>query len=266
MAHHNFASYQPGTFSTDVTNLELGDALFQKKDMPAFVHEYCHYIQDITTISSIFGFSLWMRDVVALTRVFSDGEKKNIFIPLDRDQHGETIDKFRKFYSLYCGDSNVYDIDYSKVKFKTIHLSVKNVPIDGTQIKLAINEIELEGKLDKIHFGLIALQEIQAYYAQVMAEAKLQNVEFSVPSSNMKAFPYKFGEFLFEQFDITMGIETKFLLIDMCLDSIQAPTVFLKVLEKLKDQKVHNNSLQRPDLYAIVMDVAKQHAVSNEIA
>ena len=38
-----------GTFSTDVNNLQTGDMFFKNEAMPAFVHEYCHYIQDITT-------------------------------------------------------------------------------------------------------------------------------------------------------------------------------------------------------------------------
>src|SRR5689334_12867303 len=65
----NYASYRPGTFTIDVSRFEIGPRLFHPRDMPAFLHEYCHYIQDITTISSIFGFSLWMYDIVNLTNV-----------------------------------------------------------------------------------------------------------------------------------------------------------------------------------------------------
>ncbi len=68
MNTHQFASYKSGAFSIDVSNFEFEDEFVAKPDIPAFVHEYCHYIQDITTISSIFGFSLWMKliDTISL--------------------------------------------------------------------------------------------------------------------------------------------------------------------------------------------------------
>jgi len=42
MDKHNFAAYKAGTFSTDISNLQIADKLFKAEDMPAFVHEYCH--------------------------------------------------------------------------------------------------------------------------------------------------------------------------------------------------------------------------------
>ncbi|MDD5571846.1 MAG: hypothetical protein PHD97_11920, partial [Bacteroidales bacterium] len=237
MGLHNFAAYKAGTFSTDITNLDIADRFFEQKDIPAFIHEYCHYIQDITTISSIFGFSLWLRDVVALTRVFSNGEGKTISIPLDRDKYGETINKFRKYYNLYCGDPNaVFEIDYSQIKLFKRHLRVEEIPLDGKVQKLAVNEIEIDNRTDKLFFGLIVLQEIQAFYAQKLAEKKLPNIELSVYADKLPSYPYKFGDFLFEQHNINIELETKFLLIDLCLNTVQATSVFLEVLDILRNK------------------------------
>lgn len=239
MSLHNFAAYKSGTFATDISNLTTADRFFEPKDMPAFIHEYCHYIQDTTTISSIFGFSLWMRDLVAMTKIFSNGEGKTISIPLDRDEHGETINKYRKFYNLYCGDSqSVFELDYSNLKFQKRHLTVENINLDGRVQRLAVNEIELRNHPSKLFFGLIVLQEMQAFYAQKMAEMKLTGVEFSVKSDNLPSYPYKFGDFLFKEFDIEIDIGSKFLLIDLCLDTVQATSVFLEVLLDLKGKKV----------------------------
>jgi hypothetical protein len=267
MPLHNFASYKSGTFALDVSNLDVGDMLFQNKDMPAFVHEYCHYIQDITTISSIFGFSLWMRDVVALTHAFSDGDNKVISIPLSRDQFGETVNKFRKYYSLYCGDpEEVFPLDYSTLSLAEVHRSTNEIDLDGQKRSLAVNHIELHGRTDTLHFGLIVLQEIQAYYAQLMAERKLPETEFSIRADSLDSYPYKFGDFLFDHYKIIIGLETKFLLIDMCLDSMQAPTVFLEVLVKLQGQTVVNDTLVRPDLFQIVKEVSITHSYSTDLA
>ncbi len=267
MEHHNFAAYKAGTFSTDISNIEVADRFFAQKDIPAFIHEYCHYIQDITTISSIFGFSLWLRDVVALTKIFSDGEGKTISIPLDRDEYGETINKYRKYYNLYCGNPNaIFEIDFNKSKFIKRHLSVEEVPLDGKVQKLAVNEIEISNRPDKLFFGLIVLQEMQAFYAQQLAEIKLPSIEFSVYADKLPSYPYKFGDFLFEQFNIEIDLPTKFLLLDLCLDTVQATSVFLEVLEELKGRKVSYWGTDRTDLIAVVKECTKKCSYSTEIA
>ena len=76
-----FASYSPSKFSINITNLKYDGENIKAESFPAYIHEYCHYIQDITHISSIFGFSLWLRDIVNLTGVFSEGEKKLLKFP-----------------------------------------------------------------------------------------------------------------------------------------------------------------------------------------
>ena len=265
MERHDFANYKSGTFATDITNLELADRFFEPKDIPAFVHEYCHYIQDITTISSVFGFYLWLRDVVALTRVFSDGEGKTISIPLDRDIHGETINKFRKYYNLYCGDPDaVYDIDYTNAELIKNHQRVETVPLDGNIQKLAVNEIEISNHANKLHFGLIALQEIHAYYAQKLAEKKTHpTVELSSKADDLPSYPYRFGDFLFDQYNIEIDLETKFILIDLCLDTVQSTSVFLNVLEKNKGQRITYFGKDSTNIISIVEQCREQCSYSN---
>ncbi len=240
MNSHQFASYKSGTFSIDVSNFEFEDEFVAKSDIPAFVHEYCHYIQDITTISSIFGFSLWMRDVVALTHVFSKGENKKITIPLSRDSYGETINKHRKFYNLYCGDpDDVFDLNLTELKYERTISDLKDISLDGQNRKLMINKIQFSNPDKQIHFGLIALQEIHAFYAQCLAEQRLEGTEFNIKTESLPSFPYKIGDFLFSEFNISIDLISKYVLVELCLDTVQAPSVFLQVLEQLRDKTIH---------------------------
>jgi hypothetical protein len=266
---HNFASYKPGSFSIDVSNLAIDPAteFFEQRDIPALVHEYCHYIQDITTISSIFGFSLWMRDVVALTGVFAAERDTTIKVPLKRDIYGESINKYRKLYNLYCGDANeVYELNYDTLALKGVHNETKEISIDGRTVLNAINHIEVDNPSKRIHFGLIALQEIQAYYAQLLAEDRYRGIKFSVEADSLPAFPYKFGDFLFREFRISIDLPTKFVLIDLCLDTIQAPTVFIEVLKRLKGETVTFFGDMRRDLVSIVDEVNKMLSHDNSAA
>lgn len=266
---HNFASYKQGSFSIDVSNLAINPAteFIEHNDMPALVHEYCHYIQDISTISSIFGFSLWMRDVVALTGVFASERGVTIKVPLNRDIYGEPINKYRKLYNLYCGDANeVYDLDYDRLILKDIHTKPTDIPIGGRTVLIAVNHIEVENFYKPIHFGLIVLQEMHAYYAQLLAEDRYPGVKFSVEADSMPGFPYKFGDFLFQAYEIIIDLPTKFVLIDLCLDTIQAPTVFLEVLKKLKGETISFFGAARTDLISIVNEVNQTISHDNNAA
>lgn len=266
MEKHNFAAYQPGSFATDVSNFTLGEKFFENKDIPAFVHEYCHYIQDITQISSIFGFSLLMRDISALTGVFSSGEKQTIKIPLQQDEFNEPVDKYRRYYNLYAGCTETLPLDYSKLSYKENNTTIEEIQLDGQPRKLAVNRITLNGHATPIHFGLIALQEIQAFYAQLLAEQKAGGIELSVYAKDLPQFPYHFGEFLFNEFGIRMSLELKFILTDLCLDTIQAPSVFLMVLKRLKNQKLENFGQSVKYFETLVQEENTKVSHSNEIA
>ncbi len=239
MEEHFFASYKSGAFAIDVSNFKFDSEFVDKSDIPAFVHEYCHYIQDMTTISSIFGFSLWMRDIAALTSVFSNGENETIDIPLARDAFGETINKFRKYYNLYCGDpDDLQNFDLTKLKLKKIEPVLKEISLDGKKRKLMVNKIKVENPQREIHFGLIALQEIHAYYAQQLSELRLNDVNFNVNTSELPSYPYKFGDFLFDSYKIKIDIISKYVLVELCLDTVQAPSVFLEVIQSLKGKTI----------------------------
>lgn len=264
---NNFASYKPGTFSTDVSNLRMEGDFFVQEDIPAFMHEYCHYIQDISTVSAIFGFSLLMRDIVALTQIFSDGEGREITIPLPLDANGQPINKFRRFYSMYCGNpQDVFDLDFRSNPFKKRSLKVEEIDLDGQKRKMAINLLQFENSSSHLQFGLIALQEIQAFYAQKQAEMRLGDLDFRVPTTSMKSYPYKLGEELFEHYKITTDIETKYILIDFCLDTVQAPTIFLDVLEKIQNSEYYFHSDKGEYIKSIVDECNSQCSYSKEIA
>lgn len=48
----NIASYEASSFAVNASNLQFdSNGMVVKEDFPAFVHEWLHYIQDVTTIT-----------------------------------------------------------------------------------------------------------------------------------------------------------------------------------------------------------------------
>lgn len=233
----NYASYRPGTFTINASQFEIGTNLFHPRDMPAFFHEYCHYIQDVTTISAIFGFTLWLFDIVNLTNIFSNGEGKTIMLPLPTYEHGESINKYRKFYNLFCGDSgDVHQFDYKTIKFEAIEFEIKPIDVGHWKPMVRFNRIVMNGLRKPLEFRLIALQEIHACYAQQLTERYYQGEHFPVGTVDLPSYPYHFGDHLFEVFGVDIPLPAKFLFVGFCLDTIQAPTTFLLALDLIKNQ------------------------------
>lgn len=267
-----FASYSPSKFSIDITNLKYDGDNFQAESFPAFVHEYCHYIQDISHISSIFGFSLWLRDIVYLTSTFSEGEKKTIEIPLNEDTHGELFGKFRKFYLIYCGTGQLErNIRYEELFIEDIQTEIIEIPLDKGVRTIAKNILTFKNNVtDEYHFGLISLQEIQAYYAQKICEKHLGDKKYNVPTSELISLPYKLGDLIFSHFNINASDETKFLISDLCLNTIQAPKVFLAVVEELRNRTLEWER-DKKNIYKIIREqelkysFPKQEALNNII-
>lgn len=235
-----FVSYSPSKFSIDITNLKYDGDNLKAESFPAFVHEYCHYIQDITHISSIFGFSLWLRDIVALTNLFSKGENRTIEIPLSSDETDEVYGKFRKFYLIYCGTGKLErTVAYDELIIENIKTEIIDIPLDKEVRTLAKNIITFKNNItEEYHFGLIPLQEIQAYYAQKLCEEHLGSKKIDIPSSLLMTFPYRLGDLIFSHFNVTASDEIKFLIADLCLDTVQAPKIFLSTIEALKDKEI----------------------------
>jgi hypothetical protein len=103
------------------------------------------------------------------------------------------------------------------------------------------------------HFGLTPLQEIQAYYAQKICEKRLGEKTYDCPSSKLMSLPYRLGDLIFSHFNISADDDTKFLIVDLCLDTIQAPKVFLAVVEEL-----NNKTLRWEEDKKLICDIVKE--------
>ena len=111
----NLASYEASSFTVDASKLRFDEnGKVVLADFPAFVHEWWHYVQDITTVTGQNGFYLWMRDIVRMINITCSGENKTIQVPLPRDQYGEEYNKYRRFYNDFCGDGSDNERDPSE--------------------------------------------------------------------------------------------------------------------------------------------------------
>lgn len=236
MANNDYTSYEPLAFTVTVDNLEFDKqtGFVVQSDFAALMHEWWHYVQDISTVTGQNGVYMWLRDMARISKITCAKVGEEIHIPLAMDEYGEPMSKFRKLYMLFCGDKEEVRIEQAAITAKP-DIKAFSLGLDGEKRTLPDCRLSINGK--EYLFRLIALQELNCYYAQKIAEGFVQD-EPKVPADSLPEFPYKVGDLLFNYYGIECDDRVKFLISYLSLDSIQAPAVFLKVVESFQGQKL----------------------------
>lgn len=237
MENKDYTSYEPLTFTVTVDNLEFDKktGFVVQSDFAALIHEWWHYVQDISTVTGQNGVYMWLRDMARISKVTCAKVGEEIHIPLSKDEYGEPMSKYRKLYMLFCGEKEECRIENAAITAEP-DINVFSLGLDGETRTLPDCRLSINEK--KYLFRLIALQELNCFYAQKIAEGLVQDTP-KVPADSLPEFPYKVGDLLFQYYGIECDDKVKFLISYLSLDSIQAPAVFLKVLESFKGEKLN---------------------------
>lgn len=233
----DYASYEASSFCINATTLHFDQkGMIVKEDFPALIHEWWHYMQDITMISGQNGFYLWLRDIVCMTKITCGVQNQTITIPLPHDQYDQSYNKHRQLYNIFCGGKEDVPID-NPVITKEPTVEANGIKFDGENRTFAKCTVTISDK--DYYFGLIALQELNAYYIQKIVEGYVPGTKFNVPADSLMTFPYKLGDLLFDYYDIKSDLRTRFMVSTLPLDTIQSPAVFLKLLQALRGKSLN---------------------------
>ncbi len=249
----NLAEYNPGSFTMDLTEVEwkITDETF-----PIYAHEYCHYIQDISTISGISGFYYKIIDIAELTKITCDGTSKIITIPIQTDKEGHPIRKNKGLYAYYCGHVTSFDCDFT---FDPNSKETKEITIGKTPLNIPLFKLFPSGQ-PEILVGTYALQEAHAFYIQkiiesdIIADFNKKDIKFKISTDSLPRFPYKFVDFLFDLFNLQASDLTKAYITELCLDTFLPMVSLIKVLEILKEKGMvtDKNKLSQTVLRALL--------------
>lgn len=259
---NNYTFYEPLQFTVTVDKLEFdpNTHFVVKSDFGALMHEWWHYFQDISTVTGQNGVYMWLRDMARISKITCQKEGAVIHVPLSRDEYGEPMSKFLKLYLLFCGKKEeVWISDAHVTSDPTINAF--SLPLEGATRTLQDCKVYING--NEYQFRLIALQELNCFYAQKIAEGFVDEKP-KVAAASLPEFPYKVGDLLFEHYHIDCDDRVKFLISSLCLDSIQAPAVFLKMLETMKGQSISFES-DIDSIEAMFDQVSNECACPNDV-
>lgn len=205
-----------------------------KSDFSTFVHEYIHFIQDITTIyglNNIHVMAEYMRDCVNRITQTPNSQFKTPILPNPDNENFVYLNKY--IQTLTYGDSSVvFDVlDIISIdEFNDAFSEIPNTPPQLNTIKSICLKYESRGGTGFYTFGALCIMESMAY---LIEQVSCQNYVES-PS-----FPYNSAQLVVDKIYPRFGLDKLNIiaLCDISLNLSNPGKIFLEILNdwKLRD-------------------------------
>ncbi|WP_339751112.1 hypothetical protein [Algoriphagus aquimarinus] len=168
-----FSIYLEGEFREDYENLS-------NQDLGTFVHEYVHYLQNLTTINGLMSSGLYFTQIHFLKKFIA--ENTCFEIPLGDDFHSNAILKARDRFQMNYGYKEGLSLKYDRAEY-----SVEFVPDGQKQHQMVVLHFFSRDKLLKsVEVGNLCIKESMAYLCQ----------SFFDPDAKLLEIPYSTAEIL----------------------------------------------------------------------
>lgn len=180
-----------------------------------FIHEYCHFLQDVSTTYGYINFSYFIQEFLYKIRKEKDAEDKEIL------QHN------KDFFNLYEGDRDISDDVFLISMIEIIEEEIYKELYPESDVRL----IKVKYNLNKeFQFGNICIAESMAY----LLETRLYNVR-----KRENEFPYNVCEEICKR-EYPAFAENEVWIMALCelsLLELNAGVFFVSVLRMMKEKR-----------------------------
>ena len=237
--------FDTDNLTTFITDLNIG------QQQAIFIHEYYHYLTNITTFPGIRQFHLNFCDRFRIITILTSKEGIGAY-PINSNSYSSCQDDI-KYWNEVSDIINEDDIDYNLVeeteqsqnkKFEIISVQQVNKPmeviVNGEKINGAriLIEIGIDGLVNVQSFNLTfgAIDEfLSSAIDEYLFENDLSDIDPSVLSQR-PFYPYGVFDELLKHYEIHRpSAFEKITLAYFALNSFNPPIKLIEILEKLKD-------------------------------
>jgi hypothetical protein len=213
-----FSIFINGEYSKDLNEIS-------KSDFGTFVHEYIHYLQNITTILGLRSSTLYFDYLYFVKKHIQESE--SIRIPIDDQciKLPESIIKSRTRFSILNGTNKIYSPLYDNVNVSINEIHFNGKIINQVQLNLFYNKT----KVDTIILGNKCVKESMANLFQELFD---DNIKPHI-------FPYKSVEILCVLINPDL-LKDKRKLIALCYLSLNAQNSGFFLYQLLLESKRYN--------------------------
>lgn len=224
--------YRPHFFSLFINVEFYGDLSdLTQTDLGTFVHEYVHYLQNITTIFGLRNSLFYFNYLYEVKRYIVDNE--SLTIPLNEIPFSEAIIKGNDLFQLTYGTSKTFSPEFDKAKVYIAKNSSNDTVIENVCIDLFLHN----SKTETIIIGNNCIKESMAHLYQKLFDENVKS----------DSFPYQSVEILCSLIYPEL-LDDKRKLITLCLISLNSQNSGLTLFQLLYKAK-GDKDLNGIDLY-----------------
>lgn len=245
----------------DVSQLQLNTSELKGGDWTSsFLHEYIHFLQDITTTHGLLNLCHAVEYIKGAVKQITLSAEKEFNVPLAiPDSFNWNLN--RELKRIYRGEEEPsmpprHGIDYLRYSSKMLDLVDKDgAPISVTQYYIHYLDVGAQQPMS-LHFGSVHLKEYMSHAIQCQFD----------PDTLHEVFPYSIVERVVAK-EVPQLAEDRLLLIALCDASLMyyhPAGVFFEVLERLKMSKSVPSNVD--SIYEFVFEVFKIGGSSGEHA
>jgi hypothetical protein len=210
---HFFSLYINGNFNSDLN-------LLSQQNLGTFVHEYTHYLQNITTIFGLRNSIFYFRYIYEVKKYIAENE--NLNIPLEDIPFSESLLIGKTVFDKFYGSNKTFSPEYDDLKFYIKEHTNNNSPYKTVNFDL-INKGE---KVETITLGNLSVKEGMARLCQSIFDNDVEH----------PTFPYKSVEILCGILNPQL-LEDKRKLIALCLLALNSQNSALTLYELLLETR-----------------------------
>lgn len=224
--------YRPHFFSLFINAEFYGDLSdLTQTDLGTFVHEYVHYLQNVTTIFGLRNSLFYFNYLYEVKRYIVDNE--SLKIPLNEIPFSKAIIKGNDLFQLSYGTSKTFSPDYDKAEVYIGKNSRNDTVIENVCINLFLHDT----KTETIIIGSNCVKEGMAHLYQKLFDENVKS----------DSFPYQSVEILCGLIYPEL-LDDKRKLITLCLISLNSQNSGLTLFQLLHKAK-GDKDLNGIDLY-----------------
>ena len=210
----NYGAYLPA-FAIITVNASINFQDFESNDdetKGTFIHEYCHYLQDVSTTYGYINFIYSLQELLIKLGMSEASIQEKMY---NRD-----------FYGLYYGDTNIEDETFliNNIEIKENELLIDEYPDESVECVM----ITYNGK-KSFCFGNCCVAESMAY----LVEKRLYNVK-----ERFEEFPYNICEMICKK-EYPEFAQNEIFIMALCelsLLELSSGVFFIKALRLMKEK------------------------------
>lgn len=206
---HFFSIFLNGSFDKEFEKLS-------REDLGTFIHEYTHYLQNITTVFGLKNSLLFFRYLFELKKHIHDS--KELTVPIKEIPISKGLSIGKTIFNRYYGTKKSFSPEYDNIKLYT-----KEIPDTDSTYKMVYFDLVKEGKItETIKLGNLCIKEGMARLCQLIYDEHVEH----------PTFPYKSVELICKILNPEL-LKDKRKLISLCVLSLNSQNCAMTLYELL---------------------------------